>query len=71
MLQPPKILFWFRRDLRLADNPALFEACQQGQVLPVYIFDDDPQGGIGAAQQWWLHHSLACYRLIYSSIIPH
>lgn len=33
-------LFWFRRDLRLDDNRALFEALQSGfKVLPVFIFD--------------------------------
>lgn len=33
-------LFWFRRDLRLEDNTALFHALTaQGNVLPVFIFD--------------------------------
>lgn len=33
-------LFWFRRDLRIHDNPALFAALNSGlQVLPVFIFD--------------------------------
>jgi deoxyribodipyrimidine photo-lyase len=37
----PKInLFWFRRDLRLEDNAALFHALNQGlPVLPIFIFD--------------------------------
>ena len=36
---PPSI-FWFRRDLRLVDNHALYEALRQShQVLPVFIFD--------------------------------
>jgi deoxyribodipyrimidine photo-lyase len=35
-------LFWFRRDLRLADNAGLFEALKNNQnVLPVFIFDTD------------------------------
>ncbi|MDV6166963.1 deoxyribodipyrimidine photo-lyase [Flavobacterium sp. DG1-102-2] len=34
------ILFWFRRDLRLEDNTALFEALTSGkEVLPIFIFD--------------------------------
>ncbi len=34
------IIHWFRNDLRLHDNPALYQACQDAQlVLPVYIFD--------------------------------
>jgi deoxyribodipyrimidine photo-lyase len=33
-------LFWFRRDLRLEDNTALFAALGSGlKVLPVFIFD--------------------------------
>lgn len=34
------VLFWFRRDLRLEDNTALFHALRSGyQVVPVFIFD--------------------------------
>lgn len=33
-------IFWFRRDLRLDDNRALFEAFQNNQqLLPIFIFD--------------------------------
>jgi deoxyribodipyrimidine photo-lyase len=35
-------LFWFRRDLRLADNKGLFEACNQNEkVILLFIFDDN------------------------------
>lgn len=35
-------LFWFRRDLRLEDNTALYYALvEQGNVLPVFIFDTE------------------------------
>lgn len=35
-------IFWFRRDLRLIDNTALFHALQSKlQVLPVFIFDTE------------------------------
>ena len=35
-------IFWFRRDLRLEDNTALYEAlCQGKNVLPLFIFDED------------------------------
>ena len=35
-------IFWFRRDLRLTDNTALFEALQgKYPVLPVFIFDQN------------------------------
>lgn len=32
-------VIWFRRDLRLADHPALQEGARRGQVLPVFILD--------------------------------
>ena len=56
------VIVWFRKDLRLADNHALSAAAERGQpVVPVYIRDTHtPQNGpLGAAQAWWLHHSLA------------
>ncbi|MEP6899021.1 MAG: deoxyribodipyrimidine photo-lyase, partial [Rhodanobacter sp.] len=55
-------LVLFRRDLRLADNPALSAACAaHAQVFPVYVHasDDDGEWTAGAASRWWLHHSLA------------
>jgi deoxyribodipyrimidine photo-lyase len=30
---------WFRRDLRLGDNPALLEACAEGAVVPLFVLD--------------------------------
>ena len=34
------VIFWFRRDLRLDDNHALFKALKSGyDVLPIFIFD--------------------------------
>jgi deoxyribodipyrimidine photo-lyase len=54
-------ILWLRRDLRLADNPALHAALQRrAPVFPVFILSDDegdwPPGG---AARWWLHESLA------------
>lgn len=35
-------IFWFRRDLRLADNAGLYHALKSGNpVLPIFIFDKD------------------------------
>jgi deoxyribodipyrimidine photo-lyase len=37
---PPISICWFRRDLRLKDNAALYHALQSGHpVVPVFIFD--------------------------------
>jgi deoxyribodipyrimidine photo-lyase len=54
-------IVWFRQDLRVEDNPALFEACQNyKQVLPVYIWAPEEEGAWapGGASKWWIHHSL-------------
>jgi len=34
-------IFWFRRDLRLTDNKGLYYALKQGNVLPIFIFDNN------------------------------
>lgn len=51
-----KTIHWFRQDLRLSDNPALCDAARQGEVLPLYILEDN--NDMGAASRWWLHTSL-------------
>lgn len=52
-------LVWFRQDLRLADNPALFHAATENDsIIPLYILDTTSAWSPGKAQQWWLHHSL-------------
>lgn len=54
-------LLWFRRDLRLTDNPALTAALERGEpVIPVYIHDPDAERPWtpGAASRSWLHRSL-------------
>lgn len=54
------VLLWLRQDLRLADQPALLAAIQDGPVIPVYVLDDETPGkhAMGGASRWWLHHSL-------------
>ncbi|MEM7470100.1 MAG: deoxyribodipyrimidine photo-lyase [Pseudomonadota bacterium] len=48
------ILFWLRRDLRLADHPALSEAARSGRpVIPVFIHDEVVETH-GAAPKWRL-----------------
>jgi len=53
-------IIWFRKDLRLEDNPALQAALQTKlPIIPVYIFEPDAgKWSIGSASKWWLHHSL-------------
>lgn len=55
-------LVWFRRDLRLQDNPALQAALDAGHVpVPVYIHAPHEEGAWapGGASNAWLHRSLA------------
>lgn len=54
-------LIWFRRDLRLDDNPALQAALRAGHVpVPVYIHapEEEAPWAPGAASHAWLHKSL-------------
>ncbi len=54
-------IVWFRRDLRLADQPALdYARHHHDVVVPVFIWDPEAEGdwAPGAASRWWLHHSL-------------
>ena len=57
---PPPVIMWFRQDLRLAGNAALSAAAVAGEVLPLYILDDETPGRwrMGGANRWWLHRSL-------------
>ena len=56
------VLLWFRRDLRLGDNPALMSAAASGRpVIPLFILEADGGSGgrpRGAASRWWLDKSL-------------
>ncbi|MDB2592975.1 DNA photolyase family protein [Gammaproteobacteria bacterium] len=55
-----KVIYWFRQDLRLSDNPALTQACLMGQIIPIYILDHmhAGDGKLGSAARVWLHHAL-------------
>ena len=55
------IIVWLRRELRLADNPALAAAIARGgPIVPLYVQDDAAAGAwqTGAAAGWWLAESL-------------
>lgn len=60
MSRDPAII-WFRRDLRLIDNPALHAAVQAAgeRVICLYIRETDASlRQIGGASKWWLDKSL-------------
>ncbi len=60
MVDTAPVIIWFRRDLRLADNPALAAAVETGApVIPLYLLDESPVvRPFGGAHQWWLDKSL-------------
>jgi deoxyribodipyrimidine photo-lyase len=54
-------IFWFRRDLRLDDNVALYHALQSKHpVIPLFIFDTDILNGLpkNDARVGFIHESL-------------
>ncbi|KAH7301102.1 hypothetical protein KP509_23G012400 [Ceratopteris richardii] len=53
-------IVWFRRDLRIEDNPALAAAARVGSVIPVFIWCPKEEGQFlpGRASRWWLKQSL-------------
>ena len=51
-------VMWFRRDLRLGDNPALLEAAADGDVLPLFVLDPRLWGPAGVPRQAYLAASL-------------
>ena len=53
-------LIWFRKDLRLYDNPALDAAKNYETIYPLFIMDDDifENKFLGGASIWWLENSL-------------
>ena len=61
----PTTLLWLRRDLRLADNPALQRALVEARsddhaLLPAFVWEPNARRrwAPGAAARWWLWHTL-------------
>jgi deoxyribodipyrimidine photo-lyase len=52
------VVYWFRNDLRITDNPAFAQACEQtNKVLPVYVHDPKHD-----AQTRWGFERMGAYR---------
>lgn len=53
-------IFWFRRDLRLSDNPALLEALRHanGSVVATFVLDDALLAPAGATRSLYLRRTL-------------
>ena len=54
---PMPSVMWFRRDLRLSDNPALLEAAAD-DVLPLFVLDPALWGPAGPSRRAYLAASL-------------
>src|SRR5215218_4304075 len=52
-------VMWFRRDLRLRDNPALLAACAAGEVVPLFVLDRLLWSRSGDPRRAYLAGSLA------------
>jgi deoxyribodipyrimidine photo-lyase len=50
---------WFRRDLRVADHPALAAAAADGEVVPLFVIDPVLVCRSGAPRRAFLHDCLA------------
>jgi deoxyribodipyrimidine photo-lyase len=53
-----RAVFWFRRDLRLHDNPALLAALQADEVAPVFVLDPALWQPAGQVRRAYLSASL-------------
>ncbi|MEP6462056.1 MAG: deoxyribodipyrimidine photo-lyase [Frankiaceae bacterium] len=54
-----RCILWFRRDLRLGDQPALLSAAaESAEVVPVFVLDDVLRHGSGAARLAFLYRTL-------------
>jgi deoxyribodipyrimidine photo-lyase len=58
MASSAPVIFWFRRDLRLADLPALEAAAASGPVVPLFVHDHALVAPSGANRVAYLHATL-------------
>ena len=54
------VICWFKRDLRVADHPALARAAALGPVIPLYIVEPDLWAQPDAAGR---HYAFVCESL--------
>ncbi len=52
-------IVWFRRDLRLHDQPALAAAATRGPVLGLFVVDPALAASVGPTRGWYLSEALA------------
>ncbi len=60
-MPPAPAIVWFRQDLRLSDNAALYAAAESGcPIIALYVWDKEAaeSWSLGQASRWWLRQSL-------------
>lgn len=58
-MMPSRTILWFRRDLRLCDNPALLHAARDGRtVTPVFVLDPTLIAPSGAPRLAFMYRAL-------------
>ena len=63
MSSQASVIIWLRRDLRLGDNPALYEGLQTGKPLILLYVEETNRGRVlGGAAKAWQHHSLCALK---------
>ena len=50
-MSTPSSVMWFRRDLRVRDNPALLAALEDGPATALFVVDPVLWSGAGAARR--------------------
>jgi cryptochrome 1 len=70
MMMGATTIVWFRRDLRVEDNPALAAAARLGMVIPLFIWAAEEEGQFlpGRVSRWWMKQSLAHLQQSLSSL---
>lgn len=58
-MSAPRSVFWFRRDLRTSDHPALSYATKVGPTFPLFVVDPILWSKSGLPRRQWLARSLA------------
>ena len=53
-----KSLIIFKNNLRINDNPILYQASKEESIIPAYIYDKINIRDIGSASKYWAHNAL-------------
>ncbi|PFA61732.1 deoxyribodipyrimidine photolyase [Bacillus sp. AFS015802] len=63
------VIVLIREDFRIDDHPALYAACREGKVIPLYILDEKTSSyPAGEAKKWWLHRNIEAFQCTLQSI---